>query len=316
MKKIFGKTLFVVICIVAFIISVAVSFKITLDVRSAAPYKYLKTDKSGYTVVNNLNSEYDAATYDLYLPSNAEAGRQYGMILFIHGGGFTSGDKSDGARICPYYASKGMIAVSANYSLQSEGQLASLNQMHEELCSIIRSAKAYCAERGFEITEMATTGESAGGYLALLLAYREPEAMPVPVKFAFTISAPTTFEPEAWGLTEDADKVEFVNRFSGASFTKDDIGSEVWQEAINWISPTALVSGESVPTILAYGPKDTVVPTNLKYLLFDAMDAAGAPYVYIEFPNSGHGLQNDPDKSVEYYSLADEYIAKYFETAE
>ncbi len=35
-------------------------------------------------------------------------------------------------------------------------------------------------------------------------------------------------------------------------------------------------------------------------------------YDYIEFPNSGHGMLGDPDKSVEFYQLVDEYIERYF----
>lgn len=237
----------------------------------------------------------------------------HSMIFFIHGGGFTSGDKEDGRYICPYYAANGMIAVSANYSLTSEEKPISINQMYAELKNTVQAVKEYCAGQGYRITEMAVSGTSAGGALALLLAYREPESLAVSVRFVFEQSGPVSFEPEEWGGTDASVCAGFASKMTGEPFTAVDVGSEDYQKAIDRISPETFVNEDTVPTILGYSPRDIVVPPGIKYRLLEKLEESGIIYDYIEFPNSGHGLLHDPDKSEEFYRLTDEYIDRYFE---
>lgn len=147
----------------------------------------------------------------------------------------------------------------------------------------------------------------------MLLAYREPETLPIPVKFVFEQTGPASFEPDGWGQTENSGRAEFVSLMTGIKFSAADVGTEAYQKAIDEISPAALVSSSTVPTIIAYGPKDNVVPSGIKYKLIDKFNEYNVVYDYIEFPNSGHGLLHDLDKSEEFYKLTDQYIEKYFE---
>ena len=82
---------------------------------------------------------------------------------------------------------------------------------------------------------------------------------------------------------------------------------------VDAISPVSYVSESTVPTLLAYGLKDNVVPPNLRYFLLEKLEEYNVPYTYIEFPNSGHGMLNDPDKTVEYVEKVTEYLERYFE---
>lgn len=316
MKKFMGNIGFVFLCIVLFLISGGIAFLVTMRSISEAPYRYLKVkaDLSVWKVVYDLESDGRTSTgYDLYLPVQADPDKSYSMILFIHGGGFTTGDKEDGKYICPYYASKGMVAVSANYSLTSEENPVDLNVMYNELKNTVQSVKEYCDVQGYSVTEMAVSGISAGGALAMLLAYREPESLAVPVRFVFEQSGPVSFEPAGWGAQDAAGCAEFVTRMSGKVFTAQDVGTESYQQAIDEISPAALVNENTVPTIAAYGPRDIIVPPDIKYSLLEKLKEYGVAHEYLEFPNSGHGLLHDPDKSEEFYRTVDEYIEKYFE---
>ena len=315
MKKM-GTFWFVLLCVIAFGVSFGAAFKWNMTRIGSAPYKYLKVpkDESVYKVEYDLDSDgSDDTKYDLYYPAQIDKNRNYSLIFFIHGGGFTTGDKEDGAKLCPYYASRGMIAVSANYSLTSKEHPANLNMMYDELIGTIAAVKVRCAEMGFNVTEMATTGESAGGGLAALLAYRTPEKQPIPIKFVFAQSAPVYFEPVEWGFTEEKDQADFVTNMTGRSFSVNDIGSESYLSAIEEISPAAYINENSVPAILGYGPRDIVVPPEIKHHILDQLDQYNITHIYIEFPNSGHGLLHDLDKSEEYYKTVDEYIGKYFE---
>lgn len=307
---------FLFICFVLFVVCAVISCLGVIKVKVEKPYEYLKVeeDPNVWKVIYDLDSDgKDTTKYDLYLPAEADTNKDYSLIFYIHGGGFTGGDKADGKYWCPYYASKGMVAVSVNYTLSKGDGVANLNTMFAELRNTVQVVKDDCAKRGYNITEMATTGGSAGGCLAMLLAYREAETLPIPVKFVFEQTGPASFEPDGWGQTDDKGRAEFVSMMTGIKFTAADVGSEAYQKAIDEISPAALVNNSSVPTIIAYGPNDKVVPTGIKYKLIEKFDKNNVVYDYIEFPNSGHGLLNDLDKSEEFYKLTDEYIEKYFE---
>ncbi|MDO4620268.1 MAG: prolyl oligopeptidase family serine peptidase [Lachnospiraceae bacterium] len=63
--------------------------------------------------------------------------------------------------------------------------------------------------------------------------------------------------------------------------------------------------------VVAYGPNDKIVPVNLKYDLLDALRVNGVDYSYIEFPNSGHAMAFDPDKTKEYLDTVNAYLENY-----
>jgi predicted esterase len=64
--------------------------------------------------------------------------------------------------------------------------------------------------------------------------------------------------------------------------------------------------------LLSYGPNDMMVNPKAKYPLLDKLDEYKISHAFVEFPNSGHGLTGDPDKTKEYYQLMDEYLVEYF----
>ena len=48
--------------------------------------------------------------------------------------------------------------------------------------------------------------------------------------------------------------------------------------------------------------------------LTDAFDRYGVEYDYVEFPNSGHMLENDPEKMDLFFAKLDEYLDKRLTT--
>lgn len=146
---------FILLCLIIFIVCAVVSCMLFVKIKVEKPYEYLKVkeDPSVLEVIYDLDSDgKDTTKYDLYLPANADADKNYSLIFYIHGGGFTGGDKADGKYWYPYYASKGMVAVSVNYTLSKGDGVANLNTMFEELCNTVQAVKDECAERGYNIT--------------------------------------------------------------------------------------------------------------------------------------------------------------------
>ncbi len=320
MKKIVGNILFVLLCIVVFaVVAFAAgrtSFYRTLAASRAA-YMVDWNDTTGTVYSDNDIDLERQVGYDLYVP-NERGAHSDTLILYIHGGGFTSGDKgdADAQMLCKYYTSKGYVCASVNYPLQKDGKTTNINLMMDEIFTQIGSIQKKSAEVGYPLGQMAVTGDSAGGCLALLYAYREKETSPIPVKLVFAMTGPTTFEPEKWGLTEKEDQADFISSFSGSNIIVDELGSERARKLLKEISPAMQVTKNSVPTVVAYGPNDKIVPVNLKYDLLDALKTNGVDYTYIEFPHSGHAMAFDPDKTKEYLDTVEDYMERYLNGGE
>ena len=319
MKKIVGNILFVCLCIIVFI-GFAVLGAVLATKRLADPrYGYLKvnfTENEG-TVISDLKYGDDPLqTYDMYLPAD-NSSQNYSLVFFVHGGGFTGGDKAliEAVRYGEYLASKGYIVVSANYRLADEVNGISIYDMYEDLMTAVDVSIQKADELGFHISEMATTGGSAGGCLAMMVAYKEPDRLPVPIRFVFEETGPASFEPELWDIETDDEKRQFVYWVTGSEFSAAEMGSREYREAIDGISVSAMINEDSVPILLAYGPLDRVVNPKAKYPLLEALDRYNVEHTYIEFPNSGHGLMGDPDKTDEWFEVMEEYLGRYFENS-
>lgn len=311
------KVLWVVACVAAFIITFGVCFKIGVSIPTNKYYKPLEVDwndKSGEVVKDFQFGDWEGTGYDLYIPAELNKEKQTSLILFIHGGGFTAGDKSEEDKWCKFYATKGYIVATVNYTLQTDKTKSNLNLMDEQILACVTAVKSECAKRNMDIKQMALSGQSAGGCLAMLYAYKNADISPIPVKFVFQQSGPTTFEPTEWGAANDDYKThaEFATNMTGKTVTVDMAKDGSYKAIIDEISPSAYVNATTVPTICGYGPKDKIVPVGQKTVLFEQFDKFGVTYKYLNFANSGHGLLSDPDMQEEFVKLSLEYCAQYF----
>lgn len=146
-----------------------------------------------------------------------------------------------------------------------------------------------------------------------MYAYNPPEDAPIPVKFVFEQVGPVSFEPSGWGNGTAEECASFATFMTGQTITAEMMQDGTYKQYTDEISPVAYVDKNTVPSILAYGVRDAAVPPPLKYMLIEALEENSVTHDYIEFPNSGHGLLNDPDKTVEYVEKVTEYLERYFE---
>ena len=312
------KLLWIVLCVVAFIITFVVFFVIGIVVptaKYAEPLNVAWNEDVGDIIPDLKYGEWEDTAYDLYIPKKLNEEKEVSLILFIHGGSFTAGDKADEDMWCKFYASKGYITATIKYSLMAEGSDASINMMNEQILSCVEAIKAECAKKGYDIKQMALSGQSAGGCLAMLYAYSQADTSPIPVKFVFQQTGPASFHIEHWGGTED-DAEEVAKSAAGSTgkeITAEMVADRSYRELVDAISPASLVNENTVPTLCAYGPNDKIVPIGIKFVLFEQFDKYGVTYDFINFENSGHGMMNDPDRQKEFVEKSLEYCDRYFE---
>ena len=300
----------IVLYIAVFVIVFVGSALVRIALLGGAPERLIRVkwnDSVGTVYANQEYENTNGHKYDLYIPSGLDESQNQYLILFIHGGSFNSGAKEDGDAWCKYYATKGYITATVDYTLQAHGQEASIYLMNSEIESAVKAIKEQAEALGYRIAGMAPCGVSAGGTLAMNLAYNGNSE--IPVKFVFQLAAPTYFDPSEWSLLMRVDKLktedEFCAMMTGKTMTD-------YSREIQKISPACIVSADSVPSLIGYGLIDHCVPLSQKYYLINAYDKYQVPYDYIEFPKSNHGMYNDLDKLQLFLDKSLEYADRYF----
>ena len=302
----------------AFLVSFAASAMLKMTWPPLGDKYSVRWDDSVGAVYTGLSyGEGDANKFDLYLPADSTKGT-YGQVVYLHAGGFTSGDKSDDAGMLQWLCSKGYVAAGINYTLFSEEHPdANVYTQSVEIRDSIPYVLAEAEKRGYSIDRMAVSGGSAGHTLVMLYAYRDAAVSPVPVKLVFGAVGPSCFYPEdrtcfGFGPNPEAAAVMF-SVMSGNSITPEMIGTPDYDEAVKDISVLAWIDENSVPTVCAYGAYDKMQAFPASKRLAAALKEYGVPHEYILFPHSGHGLQNDNKLYAQYMDKVVEYLDKYME---
>lgn len=145
--------------------------------------------------------------YDLYIPYSTEftKDKHNGVILFIHGGSWTSGDKADMEYLAKRYAKQGYITATMSYTLLIENFTDyNIFKIMDEITACIQSIKEQLISRNYDDSklELALGGTSAGGHIALLYAYSMSNS-PIQIKFMIDIVGPVSIEPKYWYKVSD-----------------------------------------------------------------------------------------------------------------
>lgn len=278
-------------------------------------YKVDWSDAIGKVHKDISYGDAESNKFDLYVPADGSKD-SYGLVVYIHAGGFTTGDKSDDAEMLKWLCSKGYVAAGINYTLRDEAHPeTSVYSQSTEIKESMPYVIAEAEKLGYKIDEMAVSGGSAGGCLALLYAYRDAETSPVPVKLVFEAVGPSSFYPEDWspyGLDQSPEAAAgLFGVMAGKEITPDMFGTPAYDEAIKDISAYMWVNENTVPTVCAYGKYDKICPFDSVKWLVNALKENNVPHEYFELPHSGHGLQNDNKLYADYMAKVEEYLAKY-----
>lgn len=307
--------------ILAFVGGVVSKFAITPSWTKE--YSVQMTDDIG-TVYKDLSyGEGEANKFDLYVP--ADGGKEsYGLVVYLHAGGFTSGDKSGDAEMLAWLCSKGYVAAGINYTLRTDDNDKSVYSQSMEIKEAMPKVVKEAERLGYHIDKMAISGGSAGGTLAMLYAYRDASDSPVPVKMLFEAVGPSSFYRSDWGvygLDQDTDESKkaaagLFGIMLGKEIDVNILDTPQYDEIIKPISAFMWVDENTVPSVIAYGAHDRVCPFKTSAHLVNALKENGVDYQYFEMPHSGHGLQNDDKIYEQYMNAVEEYLDKYMPIGE
>lgn len=311
------KGLFVFICLFAFLVSFvgSVIFKITYIPPELRKYKVEWSDSVGKVYTDFSYGKGEANKFDLYVPADSTK-EAYGLVVYIHAGGFTSGDKSDDKEMLQWLCSLGYVSAGINYTLFSDSNpdtnvYTQSMEIKESIPFVIEEAR----KLGYNIDRMAIGGGSAGGCHALLYAYRDAADSPVPVKMVFEAVGPSSFYPEDWksyGLDKDSEAAaNLFSTMTGEEIRPEMFGTAEYDMLVKASSALLWVNDNTVPTVMAYGTHDKFQPYDGAVRLDAALTKYNIPHEFIVHEHSGHGLQNDNKEYVKYMEKIVEYFDKY-----
>ena len=230
--------------------------------------------------------EHPLQTMDIHIPEGPTDAR-YPVVLTVHGGEWTRGDKSADEHYTSTILASDCIHVCINYRLLSDGISEEAAAPYEEMLDDIEAAFAFLSQNAgmyrIDTGNAGIAGYSAGGYLALMYAYTRTDA-PIPIRFVISEAGsanfldPKTFSEdgeiwlheghdghgaiEVWPLMPKDYRLSLIGAIVGT-----DYGDPGWEESWKKASPVYAVTPASPKTYLFYGSHDAIVPMSHAELL-------------------------------------------------
>ncbi|MEZ3462719.1 MAG: alpha/beta hydrolase [Lachnospiraceae bacterium] len=297
--------------------------KVVIQPGWTKKYNVPWSDELGTRMVDLPYGDGAANKFDLYLPADTGK-RNYGLVVYLHAGGFTAGDKSGDVEMLSWLCKKGYVAAGINYTLFAELEGGATNgasvlTQSEEIRDAIPKVIGAAEKEGYPIDSMAIAGGSAGHTLAMIYAYRDAGQSPVPVKMTFGAVEPSCFHREDWdnyGFDRETEEsyqgaAGIFSAMLGEMLSVEEIKDGSYLEKMTPISAAEWITPDAPPTVVAYGTYDRVPPFKVSLRLKAALEANGVDHRYLELPHSGHGLQNDHALYKQWMEAVEEYLDRY-----
>ncbi|MEP6944300.1 MAG: alpha/beta hydrolase [Acidobacteriota bacterium] len=200
-----------------------------------------------------------ANTFDLWRPVSKKSTP---LVVFIHGGGLSSGDKSKlSASLLAQMLKNGLAVMSINYRLTPE---AVFPQHYMDCARAIQFARYHAKELNIDPSRIAASGTSAGGMTALWIGFHDDMAGPksadpvlresTRVRVIAVTSAQTTLEPDLVDKYVGPKAREFKSYNDGKMFglTAKEMSGDRGKQLYKEISPLTYLTKDDPPVWAFY----------------------------------------------------------------
>jgi acetyl esterase/lipase len=213
---------------------------------------------------------------DVYFPG---AGGPWPALVYVHGGAWIRGDKSEAAALAPGMTAQGYLVVSLNYRLYPA---AKFPEMIEDVKCAIRSLRAQAGEYNLDPQQIAAIGASAGGHLVALLGTADESA-------GWDIGEYPDQSSRVQAVVALAPPTDLTQKFPNPDM---ELMRHVGPGQVNvaQASPITYVSADDPPFLLIHGDRDSVVPLEQSQLMFDRLTQNGVVAQLVVVKNGDHSL--------------------------
>ncbi|HMU92617.1 MAG TPA: alpha/beta hydrolase [Anaerolineales bacterium] len=229
-----------------------------------------------YCIMNGIELK-----MDVYYPSSNDG--PWAAAMYIHGGGWSNGDKADGAgakEIGPLRAA-GFLVVAVNYRLAPQNLFPA---MIEDVKCAVRSLRAHADEYNLDPDRIGVWGGSAGGHLAAMLGTTDKNA-------GFDVGEYLDQSSRVQAVVDMFGPADLTVPFEG--------GYESARRVFDGFdaaraSPVTYVSADDPPFLILHGTEDELVPLEQSQILLARLQAAGVPAELVIVANAAHGFTPAP----------------------
>ena len=240
---------------------------------------------------------------DIFLPPLEEKNRP--AVLFIHGGGWIEGDRSQLRGYGILLARLGFVCMCNSYRLSNESIWPA--QIQDVNCAI-RYLRANATDLGLDPDRIGVSGNSAGGHLSLMAAATNYDQIfegeggsnevSSEIKAVCAIYPPTTIR-----------QLEMPNPLENAFLML--MGKEAKKEDFDKASPLNYVTEDYPPCMLIHGSTDSVVRLKDSTKFYEKLIEFNRPASLHIFSEEEHAFDGEPDYGRAVADLQALFFKKY-----
>jgi len=220
---------------------------------------------------------------DLFRPE--KPGKAVPGLIFIHGGGWSGGDRTMLRYYAVRYAEKGYVTACLSYRLSGEAPFPAAVQ---DCKCAVRWLRENAGTYGVDPAKLGVIGGSAGGHLAMMVGY----------------SAGVADLEGDGGHAAASSRVQAVVNFYGvydmttpfarhAGPVVQFLGDKPYEDAPDRYlraSPSRYLDKQAPPTLILHGTIDDLVPISQSDALAARLKELGVPFVYDRLPGWPHAM--------------------------
>jgi acetyl esterase/lipase len=229
----------------------------------------------------NINGK--SLQLDIYIPKNIN--KPAPLLVFIHGGGWRGGQRSDYLVYLVAFAEKGYVTATVSYRLLKDGPYPACA---EDITDAVRWFYNNGEKYGYDPDRIALIGGSAGAHLATLAAYGWKNTginsdSTCATENIHRIKAVVDIYGPVDLTTEYARTHPLITSFLNISYEE---APELYKEA----SPVHYLDKNDPPTMILHGTSDELVPISQSDNLKAKLDSLGVPCLYYRLPLWPHTM--------------------------
>jgi acetyl esterase len=228
----------------------------------------------------------------VYRPRQSAPGKPAPILLYIHGGGFTMGDRFESGTNLRWFTDRGWLALSIDYALSSADRHMWDVATRQVGCALAWTA-ANAARLGGDSARISLLGSSAGGNLAINAAFLANAGRldascggTIPRVSAVSALYPPVDLAAAW-----VSQVPVISDMA-RQFNTYYVGGSPQQfpDRYRFVASATHISAAAPATLIIFGDNDHLVPPDATDRFAEQARKAGIDVESIRFPFGEHAF--------------------------
>ena len=228
----------------------------------------------------------------VYKPAGTTPRQAAPVLLYIHGGGFSFGDRFEGGTNHHWFADRGALVLSIDYTLSSADRHLWDTSTSQVGCAMAWTA-ANAARFGGDASRLSLMGSSAGGNLAINAAYLanagrlESSCGGTVPRVAAVIALYPPVDLAAAGESREPGMSDAARAFN-ANYLGGN--AEQYPDRYRFVASATHINAAAPPTLLIFGENDHLVPPSATDRFAEQAQRSGIKVQAIRFPYGDHAF--------------------------